>query len=49
MVIVSTSTRKVGKDISGEWIDPGILGGCFAFVHEYVFDQVLTNTNPAND
>lgn len=46
---MSISTKKAGKDTSCDLVDPSILGRGFAFGHECVFDQTLTDVGPAFD
>lgn len=49
MVIMLIPTKKAGKDFSGNWVHRSILGSTFAFVREGVFDQVMTNVDPATN
>lgn len=42
-------TKKAGKDISGDWVHYNILGSTFSFARECVFDQTMTNVDPATN
>lgn len=49
MATMFASIKKVGKDISGNWMDPKILGITFTFVFERVFDRALRYVGSATD
>lgn len=49
MEIALTSTRKVNKDISGDWVDQDILRTVSAFVSEGVLDHTSIDVDPSSD
>lgn len=43
------STKKAGKDISGDWVDPKILGINFAFVRKNTFGRSFRDVGSVTD
>lgn len=46
MVIVLILTKKVGKDILGDWVDLDNLGIVYVFIRKGVFNQALMDVGP---
>lgn len=47
MVIIVTSSKRVVRDISYDWVDPIVLGIVSSFVCKGLFYQALVDVGPA--